>query len=106
MRWTVDVGTQVPHAALRTYVMGDRGADVEAAATTDEIEQMSRLCEAAIRAERLSRLRDPEVRRTLLAEHAESIPSGFVGILHSGYDRVYPLSDPPNYEPTPAKRCR
>ena len=249
MRWTVDVGTQVPHAALRTYVMGDRGADVEAAATTDEIEQMSRLCEAAIRAgalgfttsrtyvhrtsrgqqigtlragadevlgiasalrragtgviqlisdayqstddelvaheiellgriatevgrplsftvqqnddapnrfrellsaiegwnaagadvkaqvavrpigvliglqatanpfmfcpsyrqlhtldhaERLSRLRDPEVRRTLLAEHAESIPSGFVGILHSGYDRMYPLSDPPNYEPTPA----
>ncbi len=45
LRWTVDVGTQVPHAALRTYVMGDRGADVEAAASADEIEQMSRLCE-------------------------------------------------------------
>ena len=249
MRWTVDVGTQVPHAALRTYVMGDRGADVEAVATADEIEQMSQLCETAIRAgalgfttsrtyvhrtsrgrqigtlrasadevlgiatalrradagviqlisdayqstddelvaheiellgriatevgrplsftvqqnddapdrfrelltaidgwnaegadvkaqvavrpigvliglqatanpfmfcpsyrqlhtldhaERVARLRDPEVRRTLLAEHAASSPAGFVGILHSGYDRMYPLADPPNYEPTPA----
>jgi len=249
MRWTVDVGTQVPHAALRTYVMGDRGADVEATATDDEIVQMSELCEEAIRAgalgfttsrtyvhrtsrgqqigtlrasadevlgiaealrrtgsgviqlisdayqstddelveheiellgriasevgrplsftvqqnddapdrfrellaaierwneagadvkaqvavrpigvliglqatanpfmfcpsyrqlhtldhaERLARLRDSEVRRTLLDEHRASSPTGFVGILHSGYDRMYPLSDPPDYEPTPA----
>jgi len=41
LHWTVDVGTQVPHAALRTYVMGDRGADVEAVATPEEIERMS-----------------------------------------------------------------
>jgi N-acyl-D-aspartate/D-glutamate deacylase len=249
MRWTLDVGTQVPHAALRTYVMGDRGADVDAAASLEEIERMSQLCEEAIRAgamgfttsrtyvhrtsrgqqigtlragvdevlgiatalqragtgviqlisdayqstddelvaheiellgriatevgrplsftvqqnddapdrfrqllgaidgwnaagadvkaqvavrpigvliglqatanpfmfcpsyrqlhslthvERLARLRDPEVRRTLLDEHAASSPSGFVGILHSGYDRMYPLSDPPNDEPTPS----
>ncbi len=249
MRWTIDVGTQVPHAALRTYVMGDRGADVEAVATPAEIDQMSALCEAAIRAgalgfttsrtyvhrtsrgqqigtlragtdevlgiasalrraeagviqlisdayqstddelvaheldllgriatevgrplsftvqqnddapdrfrellsaisgwnaagadvkaqvavrpigvliglhatanpfmfcgsyrqlhaltpaERVERLRDPDVRRTLLSEHAASSPSGFVGILHSGYDRMYPLADPPDYEPTPA----
>ena len=52
--------------------------------------------------ERIARLRDPDVRRTLLDEHAASSPSGFVGILHSGYDRMYPLSDPPDYEPTPA----
>jgi N-acyl-D-aspartate/D-glutamate deacylase len=52
--------------------------------------------------ERLARLRDPELRRRLLAEHASSVPSGFVGILHSGYDRMYPLSDPPDYEPTPS----
>ena len=249
LRWTVDVGTQVPHAALRTYVMGDRGADVEAAATPVEIERMSELCEEAIRAgamgftssrtslhrtskgeqigtlrasadellgiaaalqradagviqlisdayqstdddlvsreiellgriaaevarplsftvqqnddapdrfrellaaidgwnhagadvkaqvavrpigvliglqatanpfmfcpsyqslrpldhgERMARLRDPGLRRRLLDEHAASSPSGFVGILHSGYDRMYPLSDPPDYEPTPA----
>ncbi len=49
MRWTVDVGTQVPHAALRTYVMGDRGADHESLATPDEIEHMCRLTESAIR---------------------------------------------------------
>ena len=30
-RWTVDVGTQVPHAAVRAYVMGERGARNEAA---------------------------------------------------------------------------
>ena len=249
LRWSIDIGTQVPHAALRTYVMGDRGADVTAVASESEIAQMSELCEAAIRAgalgfttsrtyvhrtsrgeqigtlrasadevlgiaaalrrsgagviqlisdayqstddalvaqeiellgriatevgrplsftvqqnddapdrfrellaaidgwnesgadvkaqvavrpigvliglqatanpfmfcpsfgqlhslthsERLARLRDPEVRRILLDEHAASTPSGFVGILHSGYGRMYPLSDPPNYEPTAA----
>ena len=249
LRWTVDVGTQVPHAALRTYVMGERGADVSAAATADEIATMSLLTEEAIRAgamgfttsrtyvhrtsrgeqigtlrasadevlgiadalrrtgrgvvqlisdayqsadeelvahevellgriateigrplsftvqqnddtpdrfrelltaiagwnaagadvkaqvavrpigvliglqatanpflfcpsyrplhmldhdERMARLRDPEVRRTLIAEHGQSNPDGFAGILHHGFDRMYPLSDPPNYEPTPA----
>jgi N-acyl-D-aspartate/D-glutamate deacylase len=249
LRWSIDVGTQVPHAALRTYVMGDRGADVEAIATPEEIATMSRLCEEAIRAgalgfttsrtyvhrtsrgrqigtlraaadevlgiaaalrradagviqlisdayqstddefvadeiglleriateigrplsftvqqnddapdrfrdllraidewnaagadvkaqvgvrpigvliglratanpfmfcpsfrqlhdltddERVARLRDPDLRRVLLDEHAASHPSGFVGILHSGYDRMYPLADPPDYEPTPA----
>jgi N-acyl-D-aspartate/D-glutamate deacylase len=49
-RWTVDVGTQVPHAALRTYVMGERGADHTERATADDIDAMSRLCEAGIRA--------------------------------------------------------
>ncbi len=249
LRWSIDVGTQVPHAALRTYVMGDRGAEVDAVATSEEIATMSALCEEAIRAgamgfttsrtyvhrtsrgqqigtlragadevvgiaaalrragsgviqlisdayqstddelvageiellgriatevgrplsftvqqnddapdrfrellaaidgwnaagadvkaqvgvrpigvliglratanpfmfcpsyrplhqlthpERLARLRDPQVRRTLLDEHATDPPAGFVGILHSGYDRMYPLSDPPDYEPTPA----
>ncbi len=50
MRWAVDVGTQVPHAALRTYVMGERGADHLTRATADEIDQMSRLAEDGIRA--------------------------------------------------------
>jgi len=49
-RWAVDVGTQVPHAALRTYVMGDRGADHTERATAEDIAAMSRLCEAGIRA--------------------------------------------------------
>jgi N-acyl-D-aspartate/D-glutamate deacylase len=50
MRWTLDIGTQVPHAALRTYVMGERGADHLERASFDEIEQMARLAEEAIRA--------------------------------------------------------
>src|SRR3954452_817452 len=50
MRWTVDVGTQVPHAALRTYVMGERGADHLVRADADEIDEMSRMCEARVRA--------------------------------------------------------
>ena len=50
MRWTVDVGTQVPHAALRTYVMGERGADHLVRADADEIAEMSRLAEEGIRA--------------------------------------------------------
>jgi N-acyl-D-amino-acid deacylase len=34
-RWTVDVGTQVPHGAVRAYVMGERGAKNEAARAED-----------------------------------------------------------------------
>jgi N-acyl-D-aspartate/D-glutamate deacylase len=48
-RWTVDVGTQVPHAAVRAYVMGDRGAHNEAA-TADDIAAMRAIVLAAIRA--------------------------------------------------------
>jgi len=50
MSWTLDIGTQVPHAALRTYAMGNDGADNGVAATDAQIESMSQLCEQAIRA--------------------------------------------------------
>jgi N-acyl-D-amino-acid deacylase len=249
-RWTVDVGTQVPHAALRTYVMGDRGADHAAVASADEIAEMSRLCEEGVRAgalgfttsrtwvhrtshgqqigtlsaataevigiadalnragtgviqlisdvyqsdddelverelallgelaltvrrplsftvqqnddtpdryrqllaaidrwvaggataraqvavrpigvllgldasanpllfapgyrplagldrqERVAALRKPELRERILSEHAEVELRGFPAIIHSGYDRMYPLTDPPDYEPTPER---
>ncbi len=46
----VDVGAQVPHGALRGYVMGDRGADHEAVPTSVEIETMGRLAADGIRA--------------------------------------------------------
>ena len=39
----LDIGTQIPHAALRGYVMGDRGADHAEIPTTEEIARMGRL---------------------------------------------------------------
>ncbi len=47
---TMDVAAQIPHGVLRFYVMGERGADHEAAPTEDEISQMRDLAEAALRA--------------------------------------------------------
>lgn len=46
----VDVAAQLPHGALRFYVMGDRGADHAEVPTTREIEEMARLTEEALRA--------------------------------------------------------
>ena len=44
----VDVGAQVPHAALRFYVMGERGADHTEAPRREEIEQMGSLVREAV----------------------------------------------------------
>jgi N-acyl-D-aspartate/D-glutamate deacylase len=46
----MDVGAQVPHAALRFYVMGERGADHAAIPTGDEIDEMGRLVVEAVEA--------------------------------------------------------
>ncbi|HUC05488.1 MAG TPA: amidohydrolase family protein [Acidimicrobiales bacterium] len=48
-RWTVDVGTQVPHGAVRAYVMGERGARNEAARPED-IDAMRAIVLEALRA--------------------------------------------------------
>ncbi|HVA06421.1 MAG TPA: amidohydrolase family protein [Acidimicrobiales bacterium] len=47
--WTMDVGTQVPHGAVRAYVMGERGARNEPAGS-DEIDGMRAIVLDAIRA--------------------------------------------------------
>jgi N-acyl-D-aspartate/D-glutamate deacylase len=47
---TIDVGAQVPHAAVRFYVMGERGADHAAVPTPDEVGEMGRLVREAIEA--------------------------------------------------------
>ena len=248
--WTIDVGTQVPHAALRTYVMGERGADAAVLATSDDIAAMAEQCERAVRAgalgfttsrtwvhrtsagaqigtlnasteevlgiasalrqagtgvvqlisdvyqsidddvverelgllgrlaletgrplsftvqqnddcpdryqelldaigrwndcgaqakaqvavrpigvligltssaspllfcptyhalvakplgERVAALRNPSVREQMLNEHAAALVHGFPALIHRGYDRMYPLTDPPDYEPTPER---
>ena len=46
---TVDVGTHVPHGAVRAYVMGERGARNEAPTETD-IARMSAIVEEGLRA--------------------------------------------------------
>ncbi len=45
----IDVGTQVPHGAVRAYVMGERGANHEIA-TADEVAEMGRVVREAIEA--------------------------------------------------------
>jgi N-acyl-D-aspartate/D-glutamate deacylase len=45
----IDLGTQVPHAAVRAYVMGERGTD-DAVATDDEIAAMARIVEDSVAA--------------------------------------------------------
>ena len=46
-RYDVDIAAQVPHAALRVYVMGQRGADREAATEADR-QRMAELAEQGI----------------------------------------------------------
>jgi N-acyl-D-aspartate/D-glutamate deacylase len=46
----LDIGAQVPHGALRFYVMGERGADLAEPPSPEEIESMGALLEEALRA--------------------------------------------------------
>jgi N-acyl-D-aspartate/D-glutamate deacylase len=49
-RYAIDVGAHMPHAALRAYVMGERGADHTEAPTDDEIDRMEALTFEALEA--------------------------------------------------------
>jgi N-acyl-D-aspartate/D-glutamate deacylase len=48
-QYTMDIGTQVPHGAVRVYVMGERGAKNEPA-TPDDIEKQAAVVKEAIQA--------------------------------------------------------
>ena len=47
--WSIDIGTQVAHGAIRAYVMGERGARNEPA-SSDDIEAMAQLVRDAVAA--------------------------------------------------------
>jgi N-acyl-D-aspartate/D-glutamate deacylase len=52
-------------------------------------------------AEQVARLRTPEVRQAMLGEEAS--PGGFVSLLRAQVHKLFPLGDPPDYEPAPEK---
>ena len=88
-QFDMDIGAQLPHAALRVYVMGQRGADREPA-TAEDVLEMRRLTEEAIRAGALGftssrTLNHRSVRGeptpTLQAEYDELV--GMASALHS-----------------------
>ena len=49
----------------------------------------------------MARLRTPEVRAAILGEEPE--PSGFVQLLRANLHKLFPLGDPPDYEPPPER---
>jgi len=57
--------------------------------------------------ERMHELRDPEVRRTILAEKSDPEPDPrmamVMALIEQGLDKIFPLGDPPDYEPTADK---
>ena len=48
--YTMDIGAQLPHAALRFYVMGERGADHQQHPSVAELDAMATLAEQALQA--------------------------------------------------------
>ena len=99
-QFDMDICAQLPHAAMRVYVMGQRGADREPA-TTEDIIEMRRLTEEAIRAGALGftssrtlnhRSSKGEPTPTLQAEHDELV--GMANALHAiGYGVMEMISD-------------
>jgi N-acyl-D-aspartate/D-glutamate deacylase len=54
--------------------------------------------------ERVTKLRDPELRRRILSEKSEDVDPRIamvVGLIENGLHKIFPLGDPPNYEPPP-----
>ncbi|MCA9526660.1 MAG: amidohydrolase family protein, partial [Myxococcales bacterium] len=65
----IDFGTQVPHGAVRGYVMGQRGADNEVA-TEDDVQAMAAIVEEGLRAGALGF----STSRTILHRSIDGVP--------------------------------
>ncbi len=71
---TLDIATQIPHGALRVYVMGQRGADQEPA-TAEDLEQMATIVREAVRAGALAFSTNRLPGHTSI--HGEPVPGTF-----------------------------
>ena len=99
--YAIDIGAHMPHAPLRSYVMGDRGADHTATPTAQEIERMRRLTYEALEAGALGfsttrttfhRTKDGQNVGTLTASEQELI--GITGALkEAGKGVIQMISD-------------
>jgi len=71
---TIDIATQIPHGALRVYVMGQRGADQEPA-TAEDLEKMSAIVQEAVEAGALAFSTNRLPGHTSI--HGEPVPGTF-----------------------------
>ncbi|MEN8161950.1 MAG: amidohydrolase family protein, partial [Myxococcota bacterium] len=58
--------------------------------------------------ERVAKLRDPAIRRQILSESSEADPRLAVvnALIENGLHKIFPLGDPPEYEPAPEHSIR
>jgi N-acyl-D-aspartate/D-glutamate deacylase len=106
-RFDMDVATQVPHAALRVYVMGNRGAEREPATPEDRAE-MARLAAEGIRAGALGFSTSRTIaHKTLAGEHIPTLNAAeaelaeigrAVGATGAGWMQVISDFDEPDSE--------
>ena len=82
MPHTVDVASHVPHAALRTFVMGERGADHTETPTDAEVTEMARQVSEALDAGAIGFATSrTEIHRTSEGQHIPTLTASEVELL-------------------------